>query len=124
MAIIITVDGGDGVVLTATLSFITWLHRWADEAGTPLGSQLVLTDPGSQPKFPYSKPRNPAYSNAVGWTFKLGIWDYGTEKCLMTYSGVNLKMNFSLSSLNKKKKSHGILLVPSHLSPNWKKEEA
>lgn len=124
MAIIITVDGGDGVVLTTTLSFITWSHRWADEAGTPLGSQLVLTDPGFQPKFPYSNPRNPAYSTALGWTPKLGIWDYGTEKCLMTYLGVNLKMNFSLSSLNKKKKLHGILLVPSHLSTNWKKEAA
>ena len=92
------------MVLTATLSFITWSYRWADEAGTPLGSQLVLTDPGFQPKFPYSKPRNPAYSTGLGWTLKLGIWDYGTKKCLMTYLGVNLKMNFSLSSLNKKKK--------------------
>lgn len=124
MAIIITVDGGNGVVLTAALSFITWSHRWADEVGTPLGSQLVLTDPGFQPNFPYSNPRNPAYSTALGWTPKLGIWDYGTEKCLMTYLGVNLKMNFSLSSFNKKKILRGILLVPSHLSPNWKKEAA
>ena len=89
-------------MLTAALSFITWSHRWADEVGTPLGSQLVLTDPGFQPNFPYSNPRNPAYSTALGWTPKLGIWDYGTEKCLMTYLGVNLKMNFSLSSFNKK----------------------
>lgn len=77
MAIIITVDGGDGVVLTATLSFITWLHRWADEAGTPLDHSWCLQTQDPNPSFHTPNP-GILLLNCCGMDIQirnLGLWD-------------------------------------------------